>query len=54
MCNSDLLLEATDDLILFKINDGHLCRNSDAIMEWAIEHHWAGHRQHLIDTVGFQ
>lgn len=54
MCNADLTLEATDDLILFKINKGHVCRNSDAIMDWAISHHWDGHRKYLIDTVGFE
>jgi hypothetical protein len=54
MCNSDLTLEATDDLILFKINHGHTCRNSDAIADWAVSHHWEGHRQYLIETTGFQ
>ncbi|KAF7856950.1 hypothetical protein EAF04_009710 [Stromatinia cepivora] len=54
MCNSDLLLQATDDLILFKKNNGHVCRDSDAIMTWAIAHHWEDHRRYLKDTVGFE
>ncbi|KAH8651937.1 hypothetical protein BGZ60DRAFT_533807 [Tricladium varicosporioides] len=54
MCNPDLLLQGTKDLIQFNVNNGHRCRNSDMITDWAKSHHWSGHRQYLIDTEGFQ
>jgi hypothetical protein len=54
MCNADLTLEGTDDLLHFNKNSGHVCRNSDAVTGWAAEHHWDGHRQFLIDTEGYQ
>jgi len=54
MCHPDLMLDATEDMIHFDINPGHQCRSSDNITDWAIAHHWEGHRQFLIDTVGYQ
>ncbi|KUJ15245.1 uncharacterized protein LY89DRAFT_735374 [Mollisia scopiformis] len=54
MCSPDLLLQGTVNLIHFNISKGHTCRNSEMITDWAKSHHWEGHRQFLIDTVGIQ
>ncbi|RDW57827.1 hypothetical protein BP5796_12628 [Coleophoma crateriformis] len=54
MCNPDLLLQGTEDYVHFNVNHGHTCRNSDMITDWAKSHHWSGHRQYLIDTVGIE
>lgn len=54
MCNADLVLEATEDLIMFKLNNGHTCRDSDAITAWALANNWEGHRQYVKDNKGFE
>ncbi|XMA12778.1 hypothetical protein WAI453_005569 [Rhynchosporium graminicola] len=52
MCNADLTLEGTDDLLHFNKTSGHICRDKDAIMLWAKVHHWEGHREFVTKTMG--
>lgn len=54
LCNSDLTLEGTDDLLHFNKNSGHVCRSNDAITAWAVAHHWNDHRQFLKDTQNYE
>ncbi|KAF3015041.1 hypothetical protein E8E14_010274 [Neopestalotiopsis sp. 37M] len=54
LCNSDLTLEGTDDLLHFNKNSGHVCRSSNAITAWAAAHHWNDHRQFLKDTQNYE
>lgn len=54
MCNADLTLEGTDDLLHFNKNSGHVCRSNDAVASWAAAHHWDGHRKFLVDTTGYE
>ncbi|KAL2071926.1 hypothetical protein VTL71DRAFT_13161 [Oculimacula yallundae] len=54
MCNADLTLEGTDDLLHFNKTSGHVCRNYNAIMEWAKAHHWAGHRAFVTKSTGYE
>jgi len=53
-CNADLTLEGTDDLTHFNKNSGHVCRNNDSIMEWALKYNWDGHRKFVHDTLGVE
>ncbi|KAL2061463.1 hypothetical protein VTL71DRAFT_6840 [Oculimacula yallundae] len=53
MCNADLTLEGTDDLLHFNKTSGHICRSNEAIVQWASEYHWSGHREYLLNTTGY-
>lgn len=39
MCNADLTLQGTDDLLHFNKTSGHVCRSWESIMRWSKTHH---------------
>lgn len=52
MCHSDMTLQATSDYLHFSQNNGHQCRDHDAIKDWIKRHQWKGHRKFLESEFG--
>lgn len=49
-CHSDITLQGSDEYIKFQNNNGHQCRDFEAITEWTAAHQWSGHQEYLDDV----
>lgn len=53
-CHGDITLQGTDDFLHFSKNNGHKCRDNDALVDWVSGWDWRGHRKWISDKYGLE